>query len=128
MLPSMRTSPAMRKFGGQRDRRLLDSSPTTLRPLQAAAVAATPERPGVYFLYREGRLVYIGLAAPGTTVRRELRRLIEGDRPDIAATAFDCLAAEDPVPLYRRCMLRYVEIHDGVLPACNKVALMRRPR
>jgi hypothetical protein len=128
MLRGMRTSLALRKFGGQRGRRLLDSPATTRRPLQAAAVAATPERPGVYFLYREERLVFIGLAAPGTTVRRELRRLIEGERPDIAAGAFDCLAADDPVPVYRRCMLRYAEVHDGVLPACNKVALMRRPR
>lgn len=94
------------------------------RPFDEERVAMAPDKPGVYFLYRHSRVVYIGLAPKGSGIRRELARRLR-DTPD--ATAFDCVACDEPIPLYRRCMARYVEEHHG-LPELNHHALMERPR
>jgi hypothetical protein len=42
-------------------------------PFTDAAVEISPTSPGVYLLYRDGRLIYIGLAVNGSGIRQELQ-------------------------------------------------------
>jgi hypothetical protein len=96
-----------------------------LRPLAERSIATAPDKPGVYFLYSGRRLVFIGLAPRDGSIRRELQRHLASHDE---ALAFSCLAADgDPVPAYRKAMLRHVEAHDGRLPAWNLAALQRQP-
>lgn len=69
--------------------------------------------------YRRRRLVFIGLAAAGSGIRRALLKHLPGAEP----LTFDCLVAEDPMSLYRNCLFRYVEAHGGALPEWNRQAM-----
>ena len=91
-------------------------------PFHASDVAQAPETPGVYVLYRGHRLIYIGLAAAGTTIRQCLRRHLRGEGGPCThgATEFDYESADDPVALYRHYLGVYVEATGGLLPDCNE--------
>ena len=81
-------------------------------PFTDAAVDISPASPGVYLLYKEGRLIYIGLAVNGSGIRQELESHRRGAHgaPTSDATAFLFQIAADPVGLHRR----YVEAHRAL--------------
>ena len=86
-------------------------------PFTDAAVDISPASAGVYLLYKEGRLIYIGLAVNGSGIRQELeshRCGAHGDTRD--ATAFLFQIASDPVGLHRRYVEAYRARHGGRLP------------
>jgi hypothetical protein len=91
-------------------------------PFHAAYVAQAPETPGVYILYRGHRLIYIGLAAAGATIRQCLRRHLRGEAGTCThgATEFDYESADDPVALYQYYLGVYVDATGGLLPDCNE--------
>jgi hypothetical protein len=93
-------------------------------PFHASNVAQAPASPGVYLLYRGHRLIYIGLAGAGTSIREQLRRHLHGDagRCTRSATEFDSEASGDPVPLYRHYVAVYLGATGGLLPDCNEDA------
>jgi hypothetical protein len=65
------------------------------RDFEMKAVNEAPRLPGAYRLYRHAKILYVGLAAEGATLRSELRRHLRGDfGPQTQhATAFDyCVA------------------------------------
>jgi hypothetical protein len=86
------------------------------------SVAQAPEAPGVYLLYRGHRLVYIGLAAAGATIRRSLRQHLRGEGGPCtqSATEFDYEASAEPVALYRHYLAVYLDATGGLLPDCNE--------
>lgn len=78
----------------------------------AGNIAAVPDGPGVYFLYRRGRLIYIGLATQNRTLRSELARHHRGEHGPCtqAATGFDYEVDPQPLALYRN----YCAIYSNV--------------
>ena len=91
-------------------------------PFADAAIDLSPAAPGVYFLYRDGRLIYIGLAVKGSGIRQELeshRRGAHGAGTR-GATAFLYEQAPDARALYRRYLSAHRQHHDGRLPLCNE--------
>jgi hypothetical protein len=94
-------------------------------PFTDAAVEVSPTSPGVYLLYRNGRLIYIGLAVNGSGIRQELeshRRGAYGSRTQ-AASAFLYELSADPLALYRRYLREHRERYGGRLPPCNEAAI-----
>ena len=81
-------------------------------PFTDAAVDISPTAPGVYMLYKEGRLIYIGLAVNGSGIRQELESHRRGAHgaPTRDATAFLFQITADPVGLHRR----YVEAYRAL--------------
>lgn len=92
-------------------------------PFHAHTVDDAPAAPGVYLLYRGHRLIYIGLAAAGATIRERLRYHLRGAGGACtrSATEFDCEASADPVSLYRHYLGVYLHATGGLLPDCNPV-------
>ena len=92
-------------------------------PFDAHNVAAAPAAPGVYVLYRAHRLIYIGLAASGATIREALQQHLRGARGACTqrATEFDYETAAYPTWLYRHYLTVYLETTRGLLPECNAV-------
>jgi len=97
-------------------------------PFTDAAVEISPAAPGVYFLYRSGRLIYIGVAVNGSGIRQELmshrRGAYGGCTRD--ASAFFYELASDPLAPYRRYLKAYKERYGGRLPQCNERELTAR--
>ncbi|MGQ0653236.1 MAG: hypothetical protein ACT4P4_13380 [Betaproteobacteria bacterium] len=121
----MRSLTSMLRFGvAQRLRAGYREPSGPLRSLDPGNIATAPDKAGVYFIYSGRRLVFIGLAPRGASIRRDLERHLAPGREGLA---FKCLATHDPVPVYRNSMVRYVEAHDGALPPWNLAALQRRP-
>jgi hypothetical protein len=85
-------------------------------------IADAPARAGVYLLYRDQRLIYIGLAPRGLTIREELLRHLRGGGGACtrSATHFDCEASAAPVALYDHYVAVYLDAAGGVLPDCNE--------
>ena len=109
-------------------RSILQHAPPAARigehiPFQARNVAEVPAAPGVYLLYRGHRVVYIGLAAAGATIRERLRFHLRGAGGACtrAATEFDYEPSADPVSLYRHYLAVYLDATGGLLPDCNPV-------
>lgn len=92
-------------------------------PFDAHGVADAPASPGVYLLYRGHRLIYIGLAAAGATIRECLRRHLRGEEGPCtyAATEFDYETSAYAHSLYRHYMAVYLDATGGLLPDCNRV-------
>jgi hypothetical protein len=90
--------------------------------LDAANVAKAPALPGVYLLYRGHRLIYIGVAANGDTIRHRLQHHLGGASGPCAesATQFDYEADADPLPLYWFYRNIYREMTGGLVPECNE--------
>ena len=90
-------------------------------PFSTECLAAAPAASGVYFLYRNERLIYIGVAVHGTGIRQELHNHLRGSygAATQAATAFRYELTRDPVVAKHQ----YLELHKarfaGRLPACN---------
>ena len=79
------------------------------------AIDVSPTEPGVYLLYRDGRLIYIGVAVNGASIRQELARHLGGARGDCTreATAFAYELTPDPRARYRRYLSMHRERHGG---------------
>jgi hypothetical protein len=88
----------------------------------ARNVAEAPAVPGVYLLYRGHRVIYIGVAVAGTTIRERLRYHLRGGGGPCthSATQFDYEGAADPLPLYGHYLAVYLEASGGLLPDCNE--------
>jgi hypothetical protein len=84
-------------------------------PFDARNVSEAPATSGVYFLYTGQRLVYIGVAANGATIRERLQRHLRGEHDTCRepATEFAYELARDPLPLY----WTYVNVYRGPEPA-----------
>lgn len=93
-------------------------------PFVSRHVDEAPALPGVFLLYRSGRLIYIGLAGPGGSIRERLRQHLRGEAGACtrAATEFDYEAATDPLSLYRHYLAVYLGTSAGRLPDCNQAA------
>ena len=88
-------------------------------PFTDAAIDVSPTDPGVYLLYRDGQLTYIGLASH---VRAELASHRRGAYGECtrAATAFVYELARDPRTLYLRLLDAHRARHAGRVPSCNE--------
>lgn len=94
-------------------------------PFSEAAVDISPAAPGVYLLYRNGELIYIGAAVNGSAIRAELeshRRGAHGACTQ-SATAFLFELAADPLSTCRQYLQAYRASHGGALPAGNQAEL-----
>lgn len=91
-------------------------------PFTDAAVEIAPASPGVYLLYRSGRLVYIGVAVNGSGLRQELESHLRGAYGGCtqAATAFLYELTADPIGLHRQYLRAHKAQYGGRLPACNE--------
>jgi hypothetical protein len=98
------------------------SAPSERVPFTPGNLAAVPASPGVYLLYRHHRLIYIGLAAAGGSIREDLRHHLRGAGGTCtrAATEFDYEISQDPVSLYRHYAAVYLDTTGGLLPECNE--------
>lgn len=92
-------------------------------PFTDAAIDISPAAPGVYRLYRNGRLIYIGLAVSGAGIRRELESHRQGAYGSCTqgATAFLFEIAADPLATYRRYRDMHGARYGGRLPCCNEL-------
>jgi hypothetical protein len=93
-------------------------------PFVSRHVDAAPASSGVFLLYRSGRLIYIGLAGPGASIRECLRQHLRGEGGPCTrlANEFDYEASTDPVSLYRHYVAVYLGTSAGRLPDCNQAA------
>jgi hypothetical protein len=91
-------------------------------PFTDAAVEIAPASPGVYLLYRSGRLVYIGVAVSGSGVRQELESHLRGAYGGCTqgASAFLYELTADPIGLHRQYLRAHRAQYGGRLPACNE--------
>jgi len=90
-------------------------------PFQDDHIALAPEGTGVYFLYRHGRVIYIGVAVHGSSIRQELERHRQGAYGSAtqAATSFDYELTRDPVVASGEYLRLHKARHRGRLPSCN---------
>lgn len=104
-----------------RDASLLSNRISEHVPFDARRIAETPAAPGVYLLYRGHRLIYIGHAPTGTTIRARLERHLRGEAGACtqAATEFDYETSAYPDWLYRHYLAVYLDATGGLLPDCN---------
>jgi hypothetical protein len=91
-------------------------------PFDEAGVAAAPATSGVYFLYREHRVLYIGVAVHGTGIRQELEKHLSGayGARTRTATAFDFEQTRDPVVARGEYLAAHRAQYGGRLPRYNK--------
>jgi hypothetical protein len=91
-------------------------------PFTDAAIDISPAAPGVYLLYRNGRLIYIGVAVNGAGIRRELESHRRGAYGECTrhATAFLYELARDPRARHRRYLNAHRNRYGGRLPPCNE--------
>jgi hypothetical protein len=89
-----------------------------------STVSSAPTTSGVYFLYREARLIYIGIAVHGTGIRQQLEKHLSGAYGERtrAATAFRFEETRDPVVASREYLLEHMAEHRGRPPLCNRVS------
>ena len=93
-------------------------------PFTDAAIAISPVARGVYLLYSNGRLIYIGAAVNGSGIRQELESHRSGAHGNCtqAASAFLYELADDPLAAHRRYLTEHRAQHGGRLPPCNEIA------
>jgi hypothetical protein len=86
-----------------------------------ANVESAPVSPGVYFLSRKHRVIFIGVAQGGTTIREELLRHLRGERGACtrAASEFEYDSSPNPRALYYFYLENYSVRTGGLLPECN---------
>lgn len=91
-------------------------------PFTEAAIDLSPALPGVYFLYRDGRLVYIGLAVNGSGIRQELESHRRGARGigTSECTAFTYESASDPRALHQHYLGLHRARYGGRVPPANQ--------
>lgn len=87
----------------------------------AANIREVPESPGVFFLYRGGRLIYVGVADAATPLRHCLEAHRRGGHGHCtqAATEFQFEALAEPAAVAGEFLLGFAAEHGGRLPECN---------
>jgi hypothetical protein len=90
-------------------------------PFSDAAIDLSHDGAGVYLLYATGRLIYIGVALPGSSIRRELACHLRGARGACTgrATAFMFEPTLDPEALQGKYFAQHRARYGGRLPSCN---------
>jgi hypothetical protein len=107
--------------------RVLIDEAASAWPFTEAAIELSPAAPGVYLLYRDGRLIYIGVAINGSAIRQALESHRRGAGIGTSdATAFTCEPAADPLALHRHYLKLHRERYGGRLPAANERELAAR--
>lgn len=93
-------------------------------PFTDAAIAMAPAQPGVYMLYRSGRLIYIGMAVRGSGIRAELEAHQRGAYGECTqrASAFDYEVSANPLAAQRAYLRAHMARYGGRLPPCNEAA------
>lgn len=91
-------------------------------PFTDEAVASAPTAPGVYLLYRSGRLIYVGVAVNGSGIREALQSHRHGAHGACtqAATAFDFEITARPAEAHRAYLREHMARYGGRLPPCNQ--------
>lgn len=91
-------------------------------PFTDAAIEISPVSRGLYLLYADGQLIYIGAALNGSGIRGELRAHRAGAHGGCtqAATAFLYELADDPLPLHRRYLEAHRRKYGGRVPPGNR--------
>jgi hypothetical protein len=91
-------------------------------PFDSLSIDDAPACPGVYLLYSGERLIYIGLAESGSTIRQCLQEHKKGSQSDCtsAATGFDYEVSASARRLYLSYLAIYREWSGGLSPACNE--------
>jgi hypothetical protein len=94
---------------------------STAWPFTDAAIDLAPDAPGIYLLYQNGRLIYIGAAVNGAGIRQELLSHRSGAYGECTrdATAFLYELARDPLALQRRYLAAHRVRYAGRVPPCN---------
>jgi lipid-binding SYLF domain-containing protein len=94
---------------------------TAAMPFTAEQLAAAPAATGVYFLYRNERVIYIGVAVHGSGIRQELHNHLRGSygAGTQEATAFRYELTRDPVVAKHEYLRIHQAAYGGRLPACN---------
>jgi excinuclease UvrABC nuclease subunit len=93
-------------------------------PFTKPYIDAAPDRQGVYLLYDQAELIYIGRAAGSTvTIRSRLQSHYNGfeGRCTQAASHFDCDVTSTPT-LDEAQLLEEYRLRFGRLPRCNERA------
>lgn len=99
----------------------LSFSEDAANPFGREQLAAAPAASGVYFLYRNERLIYIGIAVHGSGIRQELENHLRGSYGPAtqAASAFRYERTRDPVVAWHQYLEQHKARFGGRLPACN---------
>ena len=97
-------------------------------PFTAEGVSLAPRAPGIYMLYRSGRLIYVGMAERRGGIRAKLEAHRRGDHGACtrAATAFLYELAADPARAQREYLLARMARHGGRPPLCNQMSAARQ--
>lgn len=84
-------------------------------------VERAPVSRGVYFLSRANRVIFIGVASDGTSIREELLRHLRGERGPCtrAASEFEYDSSPNPRALYYFYLESYLGRTGGLPPECN---------
>lgn len=98
------------------------------RTFDRESVETVPASPGAYRLYKDARVVYVGMTASGTTLRSELRRHLRGDygRATQTATEFDYRQTNSRDDTYE--VYRDLYLSSGLHPAEHRVGTPVRRR
>jgi hypothetical protein len=99
----------------------LSFADTAATPFGVEHLAVAPTATGVYFLYRNERLIYIGVAVHGTGIRQELHNHLRGSygAATQGASAFRYELTRDPVVVKHEYLQLHKAAFGGRLPACN---------
>jgi hypothetical protein len=120
-LEKLRTVLGLRPPAAPDELRVLIDEVASAWPFTEAAIDLSPAAPGVYLLYRDGRLIYIGVAVNGSGIRQELESHRRGaGRGTSDATAFMYEPAVDPRALHRHYLNIHRSRYGGRVPAANE--------
>jgi hypothetical protein len=113
----------MRLFSWWRRARMEAGQPASFaaEPFNEDCIAAIPASAGIYRLYRDGEVIYAGMAS--ASLRRELESHRRGERGECtrAASGFLHELAADPERALRDYLVMYMARHVGRLPRCNEL-------
>lgn len=89
-------------------------------PFTESLIAAAPDTPGVFALWQNGGVIYLGKASAGAaTIRKALSEQLEGRRwNDVAATRCSWEIAEDADRRHRELLQEFESAHR-CLPLWN---------
>jgi hypothetical protein len=84
-------------------------------------VDKSPVEYGVYALYDQGTLIYIGSAADGVTIRSRLQSHLKGNEGVCTegASVYRREPTNSPVSRKRELVEEYMGSHGGKMPRCN---------